>query len=150
MSRPNKSIPQQGRIYFWKYKTDGWLGSEWHLTADLPGCDFLSRLFVTMQKSEFPYETALSITPVTQNILRIPNYNSPFKNIEELRFSFQPSAPRHYDWIIVDNKNSVEIIFGKAMLTEWINAVQNIKSGVENTLIGLHEDYSIFVWHMPK
>lgn len=148
----NRSVPhikQNGSIYFWKYKTDGWLGSEWHFTADSAGCDFLTNLFDRMRRSEFPCESVIQTSPVTQKILRIPNYDSPFKDMTELRFTYHPSGSHYYDWLIVDNKSSVEIVFGKAMLAEWDRAVLDVKNGRGNYSIGLNEDHTVFVWWMP-
>ena len=148
----DKSVPhikQSGNIYFWKYKTDGWLGSEWHCTADSGACKFLILLFDHMEHSEFLCEPVIALTPVTQDILRIPDYDSPYKNMTELHLIYQPFAPNYYDWHIADNKTAVEIFFGKAMLTEWKRAVMNVDQGIGNFSIGLNEDHIIFFWCPP-
>ena len=149
MNKSLAHIKQQGSIYFWKYKTDGWLGSEWHFTADSAGCDFLTELFDHMRQSDFSCEPVIQITPVTQNILRVPDYNSPFKDMAELRFTYQPSGSHYYDWSIVDNQNKVEITFGKAMFAEWSRAVLDVKNGKGNYSIGLNEDHTVFIWWKP-
>ena len=148
----DKSIPhirQTGNVFFWKYKTDGWLGSEWHFTADRSACEYLIRLFDHMEHSEFTCEPVISLTPVTQKILRIPGYDSPYKNMTELRLMYMPFAPNYYDWHIADNKTAVEIFFGKAMLAEWRRAVLNIIQGKGDFPIGLNEDHTVFFWCLP-
>lgn len=148
----NKSLPhikQHGSIYFWKYKLDGWLGSEWHFTADPSGCDFLISLFDHMRRSEFTCEPVIRVSPVTQEILSVPDYDSPYKDMSELRFTYQPFSANFYNWLIVDNKNCVEISFGKAMLGEWNRAVLDVKNGIGNYSIGLNEDHTVFIWWMP-
>ncbi|KAB2877601.1 hypothetical protein F9K33_16110 [bacterium] len=147
--KPPAKIIQQGSIYFWKYKTDGWLGSEWHFTADPAGCDFLVQCFERLLQSEFPCELVIHLTPVSQKILRIPDYNSPFKNMDELQFSYRPAGSSYYEWTIVDNKSRVDITMGKAMLAEWKRAVLAVKNGNGDFSIGLNEDHTIFMWRMP-
>jgi hypothetical protein len=149
MNNPLIPILQQGSIYFWKYKTDGWLGSEWHFTADPDGCYFLLELFDRMSRSEFICEFVIALTPVTQKILSVPNYDSPYKNMTELRFIYHPSGSHYYEWNIADNKNSVEISLGKAMLEEWRRAVNNADRGIGNYSIGINEDHTVFIWWMP-
>ncbi|MBL7961059.1 hypothetical protein JNL27_12560, partial [bacterium] len=111
--------------------------------------DFLVQCFERLFQSEFPCELVIHLTPVSQKILRIPDYNSPFKNMDELQFSYRPAGSNYYEWTIVDNKNRVDITMGKAMLAEWIEAVQHIRNGTDNYSIGLNEDYTVFIWSMP-
>lgn len=143
-------MKQNGNIYFWKYKTDGWLGSEWHISADKDACQYLLDLFDYMADSVFSCEPVMALTPVTQEILSVPDYDSPYKNMTELRFTYSPFAPHYYDWHITDNKTTVEIIFGKAMLAEWRRAVMNIDQGIGNFPIGLNEDHTVFFWCLPR
>jgi hypothetical protein len=148
----DKSLPhikKAGKIYFWKYKTDGWLGSEWHITADRDGGEYLIRLLDHMEHSEFTCQPVIPLSPVTQNILRIPDYDSPYKDMAELRLIYQPFAPNYYDWHIVDNKKTVEIFFGKAMLAEWRRAMMIILKDTGNLPIGLDEDHTVFFWCLP-
>lgn len=141
---------QKGRIYFWKYKTDGWLGSEWHLAADTKGWNFLSQLFTYLLDSEFPVEAVIQTTPVDQKILRIPDYNSPYKDAAGLRIAYDPAGARFYDWVMTDNQSAVEIALGKAMLTEWIRVLHHKHHQNENQAIGLNEDFTLFIWFDDK
>lgn len=146
MDHPQINIVQQGHVYFWKYKTDGWLGSEWHTTADQGGRSFLLELFDRMAASDTNCEAVIRLTPVSQEILDIPGYDSPYKNMSELHLIYFPTQSYYYEWNIVVNQLLVEIMMGPAMLKEWRRAVQDVKAGSDSYAIGINEDHTVFVW----
>jgi len=138
---------QTGRIYFWKYKTDGWIGSEWHLSADDNGFNYLMHVFERMSCSETGIEQDVVITPVTQRILAIPEYDSPVKNVPRLVLKFHPFDSNYYDWSIKDNKSCLEISFGRAILEQWRQILNfGDARNTDENIIGLNEEHSILVW----
>lgn len=139
-----------GCVYFWKYKTDGWLGNEWHCTADSYGCDYLLEVLTRITCSDVPMKVEIVLTPVNQSVLDIPEYNSPFENMQVLRFLYSPAASSFYEWSIAENGSTAEITLGKAMLNEWQRAVDDVKNGQSGYSIGLHEDYTVSFWTFEK
>ena len=103
-------------------------------------------LFDQMHLSNITCKFDVHLAKIKQKILDLPNYDSPVKATSELILSYQPSGANFYDWFIADNKTSVEISFGRAMLAEWRQAVTDVKMGKGDFSIGLNEDHSIFFW----
>jgi len=132
------------KIYFWTYKTDGWLGSEWQFVSDAAGCDFMLVMLNKMDLSPVRCKFDIPLSKVTQKVLALLDYDSPIKETTDLILTYDPSGTNYYDWRIADNKKSVEISFGKAMLAEWRRALADVKSGREDLSIGLNEDYCVF------
>lgn len=144
-----RSVSQEGSVYFWKYKTDGWLGTEWHFTADTKGCADLIELFDRMNTAAEICETVLPVTPVTPEILDIPDYDSPYKNMSEIDLVYFPFQSHYYEWDIIVNRDKVEIKIGRAMLQKWLQAATDVQKGIGNYSIGLHEDHTVFIWPHP-
>jgi hypothetical protein len=142
----NTKIQQRGSIYFWKYKTDGWIGSEWHFSADASGREFFISLLDEMILMDSPGKYLITVTPVTQKVLRIPNFNSPFENRVGLKLTYSPFDAYYNEWSVSDNENIVDISFGKIILNDWRRAVLEVKTGKDDRSIGLNEDHTVFVW----
>ncbi|MBX7150477.1 hypothetical protein K1X84_02470 [bacterium] len=139
-------LTQRGSIYFWKYKTDGWLGSEWHFTANAVGWNFFVELLNQIERSDSDCTFLISTKAVTQKILRVPDFNSPYENRDGLRLTYSPFESNYYEWSLSDNEHIVDISFGKAILHEWRRVMT--ESEERETSIGLEDDHTIFVWRI--
>lgn len=137
-------LPQRGSIYFWKYKTDGWLGSEWHFAANEQGRKFFVELLNRMETAETDCTFLIKTKAVTQKILRVPDFNSPYENREGLKLTYSPFESNYYEWSVGDNEYIVDISFGKAILREWRRVLTEAQAG--ETCIGLEDDHTVFVW----
>ena len=139
-------LKQRGSICFWKYKTDGWIGSEWHFSADASGREFFIELMDQMKISAVPCRYAIEVTPVTRKILRMVNCDLPFEDRAGLKLTYKPSDAHYDEWSVGDNENIVDISFGKIILNEWRRAVEEPKGAENDRPIGLDEDHSVFIW----
>ncbi len=135
----------QGSVYFWKYKTDGWIGSEWHFRADKTGKDFVIRLLKTIMLSDHPMRHVLKIKPVTRTIAALPCFYLPAENRSALILNFKPGESFAREWTIRDNEQTVDVSFGKAVATEWLETLSS-SSKEPGKPIGIGEDDVIFVW----
>ena len=139
-------IKQRGSIYFWKYKTDGWIGSEWHFSADSSGRKYFMSLLDHMISLNSPGKCLIKVTPVTQKILRVPDFDSPFEDRSGLKLTYTPFASHYNAWSVGDNENVVDISFGKNVLLAWRRAVLESKSHKSDQIIGLDDDHTVYVW----
>jgi hypothetical protein len=139
-------MKQRGLIYFWKYKTDGWIGSEWHFSADTSGRKFFVALMDQMTLLDSPSKYLIKITPVPQKILRIPDFDSPFEDRAGLKLTYTPFPSHYNEWSVGDNEDVVDISFGKNILTAWRRAVLEVTRVKGERSVGLNDDDTVFVW----
>jgi hypothetical protein len=81
---------QEGRLYVWRYADPrkAWRG--WHFTGDPAGCRSVRDLLDRMHAGEACHRT-LRLEPVTDAILRVPNYGPKAKGrFEKLRIEYVP------------------------------------------------------------
>ncbi len=133
---------REGHVYFWKYKTDGWI--EWNFSADEKGLAYFKRLLDDLSAVDYPQTCIVPITPVPRSILRIPDFAAPIENRQELRITYYPDAAHHDEWRLGDNESVIDLSFGKQILLQWQSLLRN--RGTEDRAMGLNDDYSIFVW----
>jgi hypothetical protein len=134
---------QAGRIYFWKFKSDGWLGSEWHFSADEKGTAFFMKLLDRFEAMTNHDDVRLSVTPVTREWLDRCDFDGAYEDRRFLRLVYHPSEGHTDEWSIRDNESMVEISFGRAILRRWRQLLQE---NVDERELGMGEDYVVFVW----
>lgn len=134
---------QAGRIFFWKFKSDGWLGSEWHFAADPAGSVFLQDLFDRMEITTERCDIRLSIMPVTREWLDRCDFDGAYEGRRFLRLVYDPSDGQAGEWSIRDNESTVEVSFGRTILRRWR---QLLTEDSDERTIGLGEDHVVFVW----
>ena len=148
MKELSERIEQRGAIYLWKYKTDGWIGSEWHFSVDETGKIFFLSLLDEFEKCDTESRYSIQLTEVTQEVLEIPDFNSPFENRRELKLTFTPFDSHFNEWVVGDNENVIDIAFGRRILNDWRRLVLIEQEVIEDNGIGLNEDDTLFIW--PK
>lgn len=146
MRRCGARIEQCGRLFLWKYKTDGWLGSEWHFSADSPGRRYFLNLLDGLEQSTREERRLLSLDPVTRSLARRPGLDLPTENRFGLRLRWQPSDGMFNVWHISDNQKIVDVEFGQRILVEWRRMVALPGRTGNDRILGLDEDHVIFIW----
>lgn len=133
---------REGHVYFWKYKTDGWI--EWNFSADEKGQAYFRRLLDDLSAADYPQTSIVPITPVPRSILRIPDFAAPIENRRELRITYYPDAAHHDEWRLDDNESRIDLSFGRQVLSQWRTLMANPSTA--DRAIEWNDDHSVFIW----
>jgi hypothetical protein len=130
----------QGRVAFWRYRHPSRGSAGYHLTADASGCEYL---LDQLSRSD---AVDLHLTPVTEEILSIPNSGYDAVPFVGLRIQ------------IADNEESVTVeerhprctvTLSRKGVRELIAGVRDIAAGKGDYAIGPH-GHEISFWWWPK
>lgn len=144
MTDGTSDISQRGHVYFWKFKTDGWLGSEWHLSTDRTGRIFMLELMDRWRRETRIRRCRLDISPVSRPVARLPGLDLPTENRQHLKLTYDPADASYDAWSIQDNEQTVDVQFGRTILAMWRKALTALPD--DDRSVGIGEDHTIFVW----
>lgn len=136
----------QGSVYFWKYKTDGWIGSEWHFYCNRYGRTAFLQALDSLLKADVPARVIFNLNKVTKTIFQRTEVDLPAENRSALILNYKPGDANFNEWTVFDNEIAVELSFGKAVARQWINAFQPVSGKTTGAIIGLGEDDTVYVW----
>ena len=117
---------QDGRLYVWRYDTPGrgWRG--WHFAADAASCRSVANLLNRMRGGE-PCHRTLRLESVTDEILRVPNYNhATAGSFEKLRVCY---APDFENLEISPEKGDLVMTVGNRRIGKLSSAFNQVEIG---------------------
>lgn len=117
---------QEGRLFVWRYLElrHHWRG--WHFTADPVGCRSVRNLLDRMVGEE-PCHRTLRIEPVTDAILRVPNFgNEAAGAFAKLRIDYDPAFQ---DLAIVPDGEALSMTIGDRRLRKLSAAFAEVEVG---------------------
>lgn len=144
MTDCKSNILQRGQIYFWKFKTDGWMGSEWHFSTDRVGRVFMLELMDRLGRETRIKSCRLEISPVPRHVARRPGLDLPTEDRRHLKLNYDPADASYDAWSVRDNEQTVDVQFGRTILAMWRGAMTGLPD--DDRSVGIGEDHTLFVW----
>jgi hypothetical protein len=141
---------QEGRLYIWRYAKPrrGWSG--WHFTADPVGCRSIRNLLDRMNGGD-PCHRTLKLQPVTDAILRVPNYGQKVAGrFEKLRIEYVPECE---ELRLTPEDKALIMTVGAGRLRTLTAAFADVEVGRGDFGIGTSDSRkadSWMFWWMPK
>lgn len=141
---------QEGRLFVWRYPNPrkGWSG--WHFTGDPVGCRSIRNLLDRIHGGE-PCHRTLKLSPVTEAILSVPNYQ--FKtqgHFEKLRVEYRPDYP---DLSLAPDGELLVMTVGAKRLRKLTAAFAEVEVGLGDFGIPTSDDRKAapwMFWWMPR
>lgn len=141
---------QEGCIFVWRYAKPNHSWRGWHFTGNPAGCRSVRNLLDRMHGGG-PCHRTLSLAPVTDAILSVPNYGHNAKgSFEKLRLEFDPNA---LDLIVEPEAEKLIMTVGNSRLRDLTAAFADVEVGRGDFGIATSGDRKSdpwMFWWMPR
>lgn len=120
---------QEGKIYCWRYTAGSKSARGWHLTADHIGAESLLCLLKLFKQSEtLSYRTA-QLSPVDQEILKIPNLGRSIESFSKLKIHYNHNCIESSTWNISSSHQKITLELTKNNISNFLRGVQLLSDG---------------------
>ncbi len=133
---------QHGTIVMWMNRRDS--RREWNIAADDAACDALLQLFYLMENGEWSGKKELHLTKP----MKTPDHggNFPFRSATQLTIKYPKDRVPEDHWQFTETDRKLLLEIGLARLQELRDAINDMKQGGGDYLIGDRENNPLWIW----
>jgi len=139
-----------GAIHLWRYAENRRNFPGYHFTADGPGCVAVTRVLAEATTATGTYEATLSLLPVTESVLAVPNNRaSAASSYAKWRLVCSTALPEKHLAITV-NALCCDMQFSLAVANELLAGVQAVTHRRGDFSVGNGEPNCLWFWWYPS
>ena len=146
---------QEGEIFAWYYSDGSKNYRGWHLTASDTGANSICLLLKAfLEEADFRHRK-VSLSPVTPDILEVPNYRKKADWARSLELVYNPNTEHSSQWKLEKEGDALTLGLGQTSLNELLEAFKGLPKGEGDYRIGptdekADDDQFIWIWWHPS